>query len=293
MAAVEAGSYAIAAKRLFVNPSTISLAISNLEEELDRRLLIRSNAGVVPTAEGKLFYEHACQTVLSFTTLKELSMGSSLSVDESTLRIGVDSSLTPGVFPEKVFESFRFQFPQIHLRVMDVPSSICASFLKRGVLDAAVVIGYKEEPGYLSHRVANIAARVLIGEKNPTYLLDEVGIQNIHNMPVALPNDAGYLFQHINSLFFKHSTIPQFEILGSSKEETLRFFNNLNGVAFVLDRTNQPFCYPGLLLKNIIGEDRFTVPISFLRIPTSEPKGTNALLSHLRSFGKNRQASIK
>lgn len=53
------GSYQKAAKRLHVSQSTISMAIKNLEDELDYLLVQRSNKGISFTEKGKLVLEKA------------------------------------------------------------------------------------------------------------------------------------------------------------------------------------------------------------------------------------------
>ncbi len=53
------GSYQKAAKRLHVSQSTISMAIKNLEDELDYLLVQRSSKGISFTEKGKLVLEKA------------------------------------------------------------------------------------------------------------------------------------------------------------------------------------------------------------------------------------------
>ena len=48
-----------AAKRLYVSPSAISIAINSLEEELGYPIFVRSAQGVFPTPKGKLVIEYA------------------------------------------------------------------------------------------------------------------------------------------------------------------------------------------------------------------------------------------
>lgn len=56
---VAAGSFAGAADRLNVTPSTVSARISALEELLGCRLFVRNKAGAVLTAAGRQFQKHA------------------------------------------------------------------------------------------------------------------------------------------------------------------------------------------------------------------------------------------
>ena len=58
---VEEGSFSSAAEKLYVAPSTLSLAISSLEKELGSPLLRKKRSGIVLTKEGDEFY-HAVVT---------------------------------------------------------------------------------------------------------------------------------------------------------------------------------------------------------------------------------------
>ena len=53
------GSIATAAKNLYLVPSSLSIAISNLEQELDCQIFSRSKKGMVPTPRGKEIIEYA------------------------------------------------------------------------------------------------------------------------------------------------------------------------------------------------------------------------------------------
>jgi DNA-binding transcriptional LysR family regulator len=56
---IEMGSFSAAARRLDLMPSTLSRAISQLEDEIGARLLSRSTRRLTPTEAGQTYYEHA------------------------------------------------------------------------------------------------------------------------------------------------------------------------------------------------------------------------------------------
>ena len=55
------GSINKAAQKLFLSQSGISIAIKELEEELNKKFFIRTNRGVTFTPEGKEFLSHAAR----------------------------------------------------------------------------------------------------------------------------------------------------------------------------------------------------------------------------------------
>ena len=63
------GSISGAAKKLFLAQSSVSAAISNLEEELGFPLFIRSKKGVIPTVQGAEVIEQAARICESYHTM--------------------------------------------------------------------------------------------------------------------------------------------------------------------------------------------------------------------------------
>ncbi|MDI6601888.1 MAG: LysR family transcriptional regulator [Thermoanaerobacteraceae bacterium] len=53
------GSISTAAKELYLSQPAISMQIKSLEQELNTKLLLRSNRGTIPTEAGKIVYEYA------------------------------------------------------------------------------------------------------------------------------------------------------------------------------------------------------------------------------------------
>ena len=60
-AVAQTGSFTKAAKLLFVSHSTVSRAVSSLEEELGQRLIERSNAVIGLTVAGERLLPKVCE----------------------------------------------------------------------------------------------------------------------------------------------------------------------------------------------------------------------------------------
>ena len=55
---VKAGSISAAANQLFISRTVLSSAVSRLENELGRKLFVRTSRGIHLTPFGKLFLDH-------------------------------------------------------------------------------------------------------------------------------------------------------------------------------------------------------------------------------------------
>lgn len=96
MAVVDYGSFTDAAQRLHVSQPSLSMAVKNLEKELEVQLIIRGGNFFQVTQEGKLVYEYGAQARLQLKNLKaELS---SESASQRTLRVGMIDSIADSLF---------------------------------------------------------------------------------------------------------------------------------------------------------------------------------------------------
>ena len=68
----KAGSISQAAKNLFLTPSSISVAITNLEQELGYPVFARTAQGLIPTAEGEKVLKYAGRILENYRLLDEI-----------------------------------------------------------------------------------------------------------------------------------------------------------------------------------------------------------------------------
>ena len=72
----KAGSISQAAKNLFLTPSSVSVAISGLEEELGYPVFARTPQGLVPTAEGQKVLRYASRILENYRLLEDVHVSS-------------------------------------------------------------------------------------------------------------------------------------------------------------------------------------------------------------------------
>lgn len=88
------GSVAAAAKHLYLVPSSLSIAISNLEQELGCRIFDRTRTGMVPTPEGMEIIHHANRIYSSYCQMLKPKQG-----ERTEIRIcGTDFAPTGAAF---------------------------------------------------------------------------------------------------------------------------------------------------------------------------------------------------
>ena len=113
---VELGSFSKAAERLEVANSSISKAITKLEQHLDKKLLYRTTRSLSPTDEGQLVYQRAKELIDGFKSIEhELEKISDCT--KGTLRITFPNTVGRMIFSE-ICNAFLLENPNFELELI-------------------------------------------------------------------------------------------------------------------------------------------------------------------------------
>ena len=74
VAIANSGTFREAASKLFVSQPSLSVAIKDLEQELNFKIFTRTTTGAVLTSQGMTFYERALEVVRSFDKIAILML---------------------------------------------------------------------------------------------------------------------------------------------------------------------------------------------------------------------------
>ena len=133
----EEGSVTRAARRLNIVQPALSMQVAKLEEELGRRLFVRSKQGMEPTAEGRQMYRLFLPILGDFARARDQMMQSDGALSGS-VRIGTVATIAQGVMVDALRE-FSQTHPQVVLSVTDGYSATLADAVAGGQLDAAII----------------------------------------------------------------------------------------------------------------------------------------------------------
>jgi DNA-binding transcriptional LysR family regulator len=137
-AALELGSFTAAGEALGVSQPAVAEQIRKLEQALGADLFVRAGRGVTATDAGRAFAEHAARSLRAVEDAAD-------SVDELTeLRAG---TIALGIFGgpsawrlDELAVAFLHQHPDVSVRLIGRNSSVIAERVRRGELEAAVVL---------------------------------------------------------------------------------------------------------------------------------------------------------
>jgi LysR family hydrogen peroxide-inducible transcriptional activator len=160
------GSFSAAAERCFVSQPSLSMQISNLEDELGAVLLDRSTKPIVPTEAGQIVLEQAKEAIASFYFVKE-KMHTLKGELTGKLRLGVIPTISPFLMP-KFIPEFMKRCPKVTLDIRDMFTADIIDALSRDMIDIAILSG-----GYqikiAETKLFNDKLYAYVSPRNPLY----------------------------------------------------------------------------------------------------------------------------
>ncbi|WP_167132041.1 LysR family transcriptional regulator [Paramicrobacterium chengjingii] len=166
-AVVESGSVSEAARRMHLSPGGVSLAITELERQLDVQLTLRTRGrGVEITSAGRSVYERAVKVA---DEVRGIHQTAATLRGELTgpLRLGVFTTLSPWFLPQ-IVEHITQRFPAIDLQPVEDGSIELQAALLEGGLDATLIYENHLTSGVKGHRIAPVRLQLAVA---PTHRL--------------------------------------------------------------------------------------------------------------------------
>ncbi|MCF8481354.1 MAG: LysR family transcriptional regulator [Rhodospirillum sp.] len=136
VAVVELNSFSLAAQKLNITQPALSRRISNIEDNIGDKLLVRSKKKIEPTKIGYRFYNIAKRLVIEFqSTEAEL-----LTIkDDDTGKVSISINMTwCSVIIPTVVERFRQLYPNYTLNIIEGSSSLAVKKVYDGEVDLGV-----------------------------------------------------------------------------------------------------------------------------------------------------------
>jgi len=205
-AVAEARSFTAAAKALSVPTSSVSRAVTRLEEELRTRLFERTTRTTVLSAAGRLYYEHV-REALDALTEGEARVSELLGQPRGEVKLTVPINLDSG-FLARQLVAFSQRYPQVRLnvvptnrwidlteerfdlalRVQQVPTDSPLDLDELGVFRAWLVAapGYLEKHG-TPRRPHDLVRHACVNLQGHSFALRLIGPRGVETVEVGGP----------------------------------------------------------------------------------------------------------
>lgn len=184
LAAAKDGSIAKSALRLGRNRSTVSMAISALEDELGAELFVRRGNSLTLSPVGAHILDDCARIVaLSKSIAERCSRGAGPVGHE--LRIGRDDVLSES-FWRCVIKAIRKARPDLRLSMRYAESDVLPELVRQGQLDLAYFMASDRGPqaaGLYSRAVTRIGMKMMVARDHPLHALSYVADEDLASLP--------------------------------------------------------------------------------------------------------------
>ena len=159
-------SISAAAKRLHLSQPTLSRQLKDLENELGKKLFIRSNRKITLTEEGLLLKKRA-EEILSLMekTQKEISVSDETIAGDIYIGAGETEGVRNIV---KAVQEIRENYPLVNLHIISGDKSTVLEELDHGIIDFALVFGDIDTNRYDSFTLPSVDYFGVMMKKNDT-----------------------------------------------------------------------------------------------------------------------------
>ena len=180
----EDGSLSKAARTLHIAQPALSRQIRILEDYLGFQLFTRTSRGMQLTREGE-YLRSGVVGPLRDLELAVQNMRSFMSRVDWHIGLGLHPGLIPTLSGPLV-RMLREQFPDIRFRIVEGPTSSQVDWLKRGVIDFALV-DFSIADGQLSDRLLTNEPLMLVGPGEADKADDPAAFEEAARLPLVLP----------------------------------------------------------------------------------------------------------
>ena len=122
-----------ASERLFVTQPSVSLALKNLESQLDTKLCVRSKKGVTLTKEGEVLFEELDKAFAGIE-IAERRLDKLKKLNAGSISISAGDTICNYYLLESIIE-FTTRYPHISLKLTNRTSFETVELLKTGTID--------------------------------------------------------------------------------------------------------------------------------------------------------------
>ena len=214
---VELGNYSVAAKELYIAQPTLSLAISNIEKELNTILVKKKRGNLQLTEDGEDLYKAAVIAINAIDNAVAL-IHERGSQEQSKLRIGTVYSIQSQAWSEAIRASrIRMDF-NAQVSCKQGTTESLTQDLKNGSLDVIFAgILQKNDPEIESVPSFTQSATLVVNSSHPLASRSEVSLDELEGMPIITYRDkTGPFKDEITPLFADH---PQLCVMHEHSDE--------------------------------------------------------------------------
>lgn len=180
------GHFTHAAEVLGMSQPPLSQQIQRLEKEVGTKLFNRSGRGVELTEAGRVFYNDACVILNLADSALIKAKGIARGIN-GVLSLGIDSSVVfyPKVFPS--LRNYKYNYPDVNLRLKEDNTAALLRDLESEKLDAAFIrLPVLNDEVFNFQRIGEETMGVALHSSHPLAAKEKLKLSDITDTPLIL-----------------------------------------------------------------------------------------------------------
>ena len=184
-------SFSTAAERLFLSQPTLSRQLKELEDELGKPLLIRSNKGVTLTEEGMILRKRA-EEIVELMDKTEQEVRQSNDNVSGTVYIGAGETYAVKLIADTAHK-LRKDYPNIHYSFFSGNGTDVMEKLEHGLMDFGVIFGNVDRTKYEAIEIPlHDTWGVLMRRDEPLAKKETVTVADIAGLDLIIPRQPNH-----------------------------------------------------------------------------------------------------
>ena len=184
-------SFSTAAERLFLSQPTLSRQLKELEDELGKTLLVRSNKGVTLTEEGMILRKRA-EEIVDLLDKTEQEVRQSNDGVSGTVYIGAGETYAIKLIADTAHH-LKADYPDIHYSFFSGNGTDVMEKLERGLMDFGLIFGNIDRTKYEAIEIPlHDTWGVLMRRDEPLAQKTSVTISDVSGLDLIIPRQPNH-----------------------------------------------------------------------------------------------------
>ena len=184
-------SFSTAAERLFLSQPTLSRQLKELEDELGKTLLVRSNKGVTLTEEGIILRKRA-EEIIDLMEKTEQEVRQSNDSVSGTVYIGAGETYAIKLIADTAHH-LKADYPGIHYSFFSGNGTDVMEKLERGLMDFGLIFGNIDRTRYEAIEIPlHDTGGVLMRQDEPLARKASLTISDVSGLDLIIPRQPNH-----------------------------------------------------------------------------------------------------
>lgn len=196
-----------AANKLFMTPQGLGKVIQKLESECQATFFIRTQAGLVPTESGRVFYEHLSDITRDMNMM--LLHVARVEKTGKRLRVGFAAGVFRALSLSKL-ASFVDENPDIVSEWCEYENAAVSKKVLNGELGYGLIIGDNTDKNLSAKLLGSVHIVAYVYRGHPFFERSCIGVEDLKDEPLISMNEKYHIFHDICTTCHSHGFEPRF-----------------------------------------------------------------------------------